>query len=88
MKAQQVVFITLLCLTALLSCHQVDKAPAKNGELQMYKSYPVHKLTELMTIDADWEKPQWQRIKALDIGLLIHSTVNMTILNQLQDFWR
>ena len=35
----------------------------------MHKTYEVHRLTESMKIDADWDKPQWQKIQPLDIAL-------------------
>ncbi len=35
------------------------------------RTYKVHKLTESMDIDANWDKPQWHKAKPLDIKLFM-----------------
>jgi len=37
-------------------------------EVKRQSVYNVHKLTQSMKIDADWNKPQWQNIKEIDIN--------------------
>ena len=37
----------------------------------MHKNYQVHRLTEPMPIDADWDKPQWQKAPPLNIALFM-----------------
>jgi len=36
--------------------------------------YEIHKRTEPIVIDADWDKPQWQRTKPLDIKFFMGDT--------------
>lgn len=35
----------------------------------LYKTYPVHRLAEPLTLDANWEKPAWRRAATADIAL-------------------
>jgi len=35
----------------------------------MHKTYQVHKLTQPLKIDANWNKPQWKKIQPLNIAL-------------------
>ena len=44
----------------------------------MHKTYQVHRLTEPLKIDADWNKPQWQKIKPLNIKLHMGAEPNFT----------
>jgi len=37
-------------------------------EVKRQSVYKVHKLTQSIKIDADWNKPQWQNIKEIDIN--------------------
>ena len=39
----------------------------KQNEMKIMSVYTVSKLSQPMTIDADWNKSQWQNIKELDI---------------------
>lgn len=60
-------------IVALSSCtDNMDTAiTAAEGRAQMYKKYQVHKLIEPMKINADWDKPQWQKAEPLEIRLFM-----------------
>lgn len=53
------IFITFF----LTSCSMINP--------EQSQTYKVHKLTELMDIDANWNKPQWNKAKPLDIKLFM-----------------
>ena len=65
-----------LCLTtAFSSCSDttdnIDKFPTGKDFQKMYKTYQVHRLTESITIDADFDKPQWQKVKPLHLNVIM-----------------
>jgi hypothetical protein len=46
----------------VMSCARLT--PAKHGP----RKYKVHRLASAMPIDGSWDKPQWQKIEAIEIG--------------------
>lgn len=41
------------------------------ADLKRPQTYKVARLNESMVIDADWDKPQWQKVEPLDVALFM-----------------
>ncbi len=63
--ARNLILLSLAMI--LISCNNSQILPLAQEEIQMYKTYQVHRLTGPMRIDANWDKPQWQETEPLDI---------------------
>lgn len=63
--------MVICIITFLSSCNNIDKAPAKGDIFDMHKVYQVRRLNQPMNIDANWSKPNWRKIKPLDIRLFM-----------------
>jgi len=59
--------ILIIIAAAFTSCRAYKEI--KRECVQMHKKYQVHKLTEPMKIDGNWNKPQWKKVQPLDIAL-------------------
>ncbi len=57
--------IAVLALAGLAGCHAPAKTSASREPAMIYE---VHRLTQPMTIDADWDKPVWQAVQPLTLG--------------------
>ena len=72
MVIKSFIYITFLCLAVVLSsCNGIDKTLTAEDRLEMHKTYQVHRLTQPMAIDADWQKLQWRKAESLDIRLFM-----------------
>jgi len=60
--------IIILCAAVVLSsCSDINQTQITKEQSEMYKTYQVHKLTEAMPIDANWDKPQWKNVEPVEL---------------------
>lgn len=65
MKTYSKIAALLIIAVMMVSCTQEDDMMNED----LHKTYAVKRLVEPITIDADWNKPQWQDAEAIEIGL-------------------
>jgi len=64
--------LIIACLAAGLSaCNNLYTAANITHRSDIYKIYRVHRLSQPIAINADWNKPAWQKVKPLDIKLFM-----------------
>lgn len=74
----KIILIALCVLLAAIAVYRIvfftpTPSVPENGKLKMEntKTYRVRKLTAPLTVDADWNKPQWQNIPAAPLTLFM-----------------
>lgn len=63
--------LILYSFITISSCDNIDKHPTGKDNQKMYKSYQVKKLRRPISIDGNFDKPQWQKVKPLYINEII-----------------
>lgn len=62
---KQLILTAAACVSCCMSCLEAKEEPAMDKKPLVYR---VGKLSEPIEIDADWNKPAWEKIKPLTIN--------------------